>query len=136
MHGFGLAFERLLGLGAASQGVSRFAVPRRIFAWFVTFNFVCIAWVLFRSPSLEAAIAYFQTMFSNAPVAPTITWFVGFWMVVGLLTQWIDAKHFRALQARYEALPLAAQMLAPFVVIYVIALLAPVGIPPFIYFQF
>ncbi len=136
MHGLGLAFERALGLGRSVQGSLRFGALRRVVAWFVTFHFVCIAWVLFRSPSLEAAVAYFQTMFANAPVAPTITWFVGFWIVVGFLTQWIDAKYFRALQARYEAMPLPAQMLAPFAVIYVIAVLAPAGIPPFIYFQF
>ncbi|MBV9245706.1 MAG: MBOAT family protein [Methylobacteriaceae bacterium] len=135
MHGVGLAVERALGLRQERDA------PRRgrftiFIAWFVTFHFVCIAWVFFRSPSLDAAAAYFGTMFSNPTVPSTITWFVAVWMAVGFLTQWIDASYFRKLQGYYERSPLAAKVLVPFAVIYVIAVLSPVGIPPFIYFQF
>ena len=102
----------------------------------MTFHFVCFTWVFFRSPSLEAAIGYFKTMLANPPATPTITWFVGLWMVVGFLTQWIGAEHFRALHRSFERWPLPAKVALCFGVIYVIAIMSPVGIPPFIYFQF
>jgi alginate O-acetyltransferase complex protein AlgI len=136
MHGVGLAVERALGLRQAADDATPRPFPARLVAWFVTFHFVCIAWVFFRSPSLDAALRYFKTMLANPATPSTITWFVGLWMVVGFLTQWINAAHFRALQRAFEGWPTTAKVALCFGTIYLIAVLSPVGIPPFIYFQF
>jgi hypothetical protein len=57
-------------------------------------------------------------------------------LVLGALTQIIPAGWFAALQARYAAGSLALKVALPFAAVFLIAVAAPGGIPPFIYFQF
>jgi alginate O-acetyltransferase complex protein AlgI len=131
LHGCALVVERVLGFtgGARSR---LFAV----IAWIVTFHFVCITWVFFRSPSLEASSAYFATLFSGASWSTTMTPLVAGLLALGALTQFVPLRWFEALEARYEAGSLAVQVAVPFAVIFLIAVAAPGGMAPFIYFQF
>ena len=131
LHGLGLAAERALGLTGAPR--SRIGAA---LAWLVTFHFVCFAWVFFRSPSLDAALVYFATMFSGVGGRTTMTPLVATVFVLGALTQIIPAGWFAALQARYAISPLALKVAVPFAAIFLIAVAAPGGTPPFIYFQF
>jgi hypothetical protein len=52
------------------------------------------------------------------------------------LTHVIPPRWYEALERGYDRSPLAVKVLAPFAVIYLIAVAAPTGIAPFIYFQF
>ena len=131
LHGAALAVERALGLADAPR--SRLGAA---LAWLITFHFVCFAWVFFRSPSLDAAVVYFAAMFSGAGWTTTMSPLVAAVFCLGALTQIIPAGWFAALQARYAAGPLALKIAVPFAAIFAIAVAAPGGIPPFIYFQF
>ena len=59
-----------------------------------------------------------------------------FMLVLGALTQIIPNDWFDRLEAYYDRASIAMKVTIPFVVIFVVAVAAPGGVPPFIYFQF
>jgi D-alanyl-lipoteichoic acid acyltransferase DltB (MBOAT superfamily) len=131
LHGGALAIERLLGIG---DGKRRLPVW---LAWLVTFHLVCFAWVFFRAPSLDDALAYFGRMFQGDSVfSTTMTWWVALMMLIGAVTQFWPHDWFDRAALAYDRAPLPVKVAIPFVVIFVIAIAAPGGIPPFIYFEF
>jgi len=131
LHGAALVVERVFGLGGKPGSRLCAAV-----AWVVTFHFVCLTWVFFRSPSNEATLAYFTTLFAGASWSTTMTPLVASVLVLGALTQVIPARWSDALEKRYDAGSLAFKVAVPFAVIFLISVAAPAGMAPFIYFQF
>jgi D-alanyl-lipoteichoic acid acyltransferase DltB (MBOAT superfamily) len=151
LHGAALVVERVFAHVPAKwtpvrrqehapNGQSLTGAPRTrlgaALAWVVTFHFVCLTWVFFRSPSNEATLAYFITLFSGASWSSTMTPLVASVLVLGALTQVLPTRWFEALERRYDAGSLAFKVALPFAVIFLISVAAPGGIAPFIYFQF
>jgi alginate O-acetyltransferase complex protein AlgI len=133
LHGGALVVERMLGM--AGEG-GRHRLPAAI-SWFITFHFVCLAWVFFRSPTLESAQTYLATLFSGEAVwSTTVTPLVACLLVVGALTQIVPNDWFDRLEIAYDQASTAVKVAVPSVVIFLVALAAPGGVPPFIYFQF
>jgi alginate O-acetyltransferase complex protein AlgI len=133
LHGAALVVERMLGV--TGEGGHR-RVPA-VVSWFITFHLVCLAWVFFRAPSLDGAQAYLSTLFSCAEiVSTTVTPLVTLMLVFGALTQIIPNAWFDRLEASYDRASIAVKVAIPFVVIFLVAVAAPGGVPPFIYFQF
>jgi D-alanyl-lipoteichoic acid acyltransferase DltB (MBOAT superfamily) len=131
LHGAALVVERIFG----RTGAPRTRLGAAL-AWALTFHFVCLTWVFFRSPSNEATYAYFTTLFSGASWTTTMTPLVATLLALGALTQVLPTRWFEALEARYDAGSLAFKVALPFAVIFLISAAAPGGIAPFIYFQF
>jgi D-alanyl-lipoteichoic acid acyltransferase DltB (MBOAT superfamily) len=131
LHGAALVVERAFGWTSTPRTRWRAAL-----VWLVTFHFICLTWVFFRSPSNEATYAYFTTLFSGASFGTTMTPLVASVLVLGALTQIIPTRWSEALEARYETGSLAFKVALPFAMIFLISVAAPGGIAPFIYFQF
>jgi len=131
LHGAALVVERVFGWTGAPR--TRWGAA---LAWLVTFHFVCLTWVFFRSPSNDATLAYFSTLFSGASWSTTMTPPVASVLALGALTQILPNRWFEALEARYETGSLALKVAFPFAAIFLISVAAPSGIAPFIYFQF
>jgi alginate O-acetyltransferase complex protein AlgI len=131
LHGAALALERFLGIGHG---------PRRVpawIAWLVTFHFVCITWVFFRAPSLESALAYLGNMANGDKLtSTTMTWWVALMLLIGMATQFWPHHWFDKAAAAYDRASLPVKIAIPFFAIFLIAVAAPGGIPPFIYFEF
>jgi D-alanyl-lipoteichoic acid acyltransferase DltB (MBOAT superfamily) len=133
LHGVALVVERMLGV--TGEGGHR-RVPALV-SWFITLHLVCLAWVFFRAPSLDGAQAYLSTLFSGAEVlSTTVTPLVALMLVFGALTQIIPNAWFDRLEVRYDRASLVVKVAIPFVVIFLVAVAAPGGVPPFLYFQF
>jgi len=133
MHGAALVVERLLGI--TGEGGHR-RVPA-IVSWLVTFHFVCLTWVFFRAPTLDGAQAYLSTLVSGAEIwSTTVTPLVAMMLVFGALTQIIPNAWFDRLELSYDRASIAVKVAIPFAVIFLVAIAAPGGVPPFIYFQF
>jgi alginate O-acetyltransferase complex protein AlgI len=133
LHGVALVVERMLGV--TGPGGHRL-VPAAI-SWLVTFHFVCLTWVFFRAPSLEGALTYLSTLVSGDAVwSTTVTPLVALMLIFGALTQIIPNDWFERLEVRYDRASIAVKVALPFVVIFLVAVAAPGGVPPFIYFQF
>jgi alginate O-acetyltransferase complex protein AlgI len=135
LHGAALCTERVLGLTRQSGHVDRGRLATAL-GWFFTFQFVSIAWIFFRAASTDDWLAYFSTLFSGASWTTTMTPFVAIIAALGALSHVIPPRWFVGLETRYDAASLAVKVLVPFVVIFLIAVAAPNGIAPFIYFQF
>ncbi|MGE0036709.1 MAG: MBOAT family protein [Xanthobacteraceae bacterium] len=132
LHGAALVVERLLGVTGGHHG--RIA---KMLWWFVTLHFVCLTWVFFRAADFDTAIAYLTTLVSgDAVFGTTVTPLVATMLVMGALTQIIPDRWSNALEASYDRASLAVKVAVPFAVIFLIAIAAPSGVPPFIYFQF
>jgi D-alanyl-lipoteichoic acid acyltransferase DltB (MBOAT superfamily) len=132
LHGAALAVERLFGVRADKR-------PRRMppwLAWLLTFHFVCITWVFFRSESWQSALAYLGNLFGSGTAGTTMTWWVALLMVIGAMTQFWPHQWFDKAATAYDRAPLAMKIAIPVAVIFVISVAAPGGVPPFIYFQF
>jgi alginate O-acetyltransferase complex protein AlgI len=135
LHGTALVGERIFGLtgSANARPRSRFRIA---IGWLLTLQFVCITWVFFRAPSIEASLDYFWTIFSGGSWSTTVTPFVMAIFGLGALSHIIPPRWFEMAQQRYDAASLPAKVLLPFAAIFLIAVAAPDGIAPFIYFQF
>jgi alginate O-acetyltransferase complex protein AlgI len=133
LHGGALVVERLLGLTRDSGGRR---LPAAI-SWLITFHFVCLTWVFFRSPTLEGAQVYLGTLFFGEAVwSTTVTPLVACLLIIGAVTQIIPNDWFDRLEIAYDRASIVVKVAVPCVVIFLVALAAPGGVPPFIYFQF
>jgi D-alanyl-lipoteichoic acid acyltransferase DltB (MBOAT superfamily) len=133
LHGAALVAERLIGVTGEGAAAKRGPLAAAL-GWFVTFQFVSLAWVFFRAP--DAWLGYFATMFSGASWTTTMTPFVAVIAALGALSHILPPRWMAVLEQRYDAASPPVKVLVPFVVIYLIAVAAPSGIAPFIYFQF
>jgi alginate O-acetyltransferase complex protein AlgI len=135
MHGVGLAAERAFNGLIGSQPEDR-SLPARLLGWFVTFNFVCLAWVFFRSPDLDHALDYLRSAFLGTGSTSIVNGLILTLIAVGFASQLTPMPIYEKLKSLYERAPLGFKILVPTLTIWLIAILAPSGIAPFIYFQF
>ncbi len=135
LHGGCLAVERLLGV-TGDKGHPRRPAAWRFFGWLLTLNFVCAAWVFFRSPSLEGALSYFGGLFSFSGATTTMSPLVMTLMALGAATQFVPARLFEYLENAYDRAPFLMKAAIPAAAIFLVSAGSPSGMPPFIYFQF
>jgi D-alanyl-lipoteichoic acid acyltransferase DltB (MBOAT superfamily) len=140
LHGAALVTERMLARAGLSLGHASRFVPAWLtgaLGWFLTFHFVCIAWVIFRASSLDAAQEYFAALFrSDAGWSSSMTPLVAAVLVLGFITQVVPVRWFDEFEDAYDRASLSFQIALPFALMYLMAIVAPGGVPPFIYFQF
>jgi len=127
-HGAGLSAEHALG-----RRVERVPVVIR---WFVTFNLVVFAWILFRSPDLDLFWTYVTGMFSGGGLdLVTVPAALALLAVIGL--QLVPEGDTRGFEARVERLSPVVLAVALAALILVVGATVPSqGVPPFIYFSF
>jgi D-alanyl-lipoteichoic acid acyltransferase DltB (MBOAT superfamily) len=131
IHGVALALERLLGL-QSDRGIGRFAAVRG--AWFlVTQGVVLLAWVFFRSSSLENASAFAANIVRLDVVAPAGWMWVGTLFLAPLVVHhvWTWGVERRLVPS---LAPPARAALAAVMAYCIVTLYA--GTSDFIYFQF
>ena len=127
IHGAALVVERQLS--------GKVRIPGWL-GWLLVFHVVCAAWVLFRSPDLEIAGAFFSqlTEWGDAtlwtfPAAAVVFAVIGY--------QVLPRARLDALRLRVEALQPAVLGAGLAVIVMLVAATVPSeGVPPFIYFQF
>jgi alginate O-acetyltransferase complex protein AlgI len=137
LHGAALVVERMFE--RASIPLPGWAGGRlaAVCGWLLTFHFVCLTWVFFRSPSLEATQAYFATLvWGDTGWGTTMTPLVAVMLAIGAATQIVPDRWLEGLETYYDRASLVFKLVLPFLLIYLIAIAAPGGVPPFIYFQF
>lgn len=129
IHGLALVGEQALGLRRPWVGW------RRALAVLVTFHLVCLAWVFFRSPDLATALAYLAGLVRPGAASladPFLLALLG----LGLIGQFLPPRMMNDLEIRISRWPWALQGLCFGMIVWLIDLLGPRGVAPFIYFQF
>ena len=102
---------------------------------FVTFNLVCLGWVLFRAQSFANAMAVLSRLAHPGP-APMVTPLVIGAIVVSIASQYVNPRTVARAQRRFSELAPVAQGAVLAGALYVITLLGPTGVAPFIYYRF
>jgi len=138
IHGLGLvahkAFRPLFGRLPDSRLSNGFAVV-------LTFVFVAIAWVFFRSENLSAACQLLSRSVSDFDISYLIPFVKArpWWCVltiVPLLSQAIGRRGFVRLQSRFILLPWIVKLLLFLLTIQLILQFQTSNVQPFIYYQF
>jgi alginate O-acetyltransferase complex protein AlgI len=99
-----------------------------------TFNFVCLGWVFFRATSFGNAVAVLGRLFASGsvPVDPVVVLVV----VVSLASQFLPSEWSGRLMTAFSRARLLTQAAAMGLLVVVVDVWGPAGVPPFIYFRF
>jgi D-alanyl-lipoteichoic acid acyltransferase DltB (MBOAT superfamily) len=108
----------------------------QVVRWLITFHVVCLAWVFFRAETLGDAFELLWRLISAPGSGPVVKPMLLFVIVAMIASQFVPSDVVDRVQARFSLLPFIAQGAALGVGLLVIDALGPVGVAPFIYFQF
>ncbi len=100
------------------------------------FAFVTVGWVFFRAVDLPTAIGYLIGLVTRWGVGDLVTPLVLAAIVVGMVGQFVPRRVGDALEYRASQLPPVLLGIGVGLFLVVCNLLGPVGVAPFIYFQF
>jgi len=107
----------------------------------VTFHFVCLGWIFFRSPDFHTAGVMLSRIFFQFNGLLILEWLKGYKVVAllicaGFLFHWIPDNWDSRLQRWMKAVPIPVQSLLLALVIWLVYQAKSADIQPFIYFQF
>ncbi|MEP6864704.1 MAG: MBOAT family O-acyltransferase [Deltaproteobacteria bacterium] len=111
-------------------------VLRRALAVVLTFNYVCLAWIFFRAPTFDGALAVLRQLAEGSWGHANVTPLVQAALLVGLACHfWADGT-FRWLRDRFVTAPPIVQGLVLAVAALVLRELSHAKLVKFIYFEF
>ena len=102
----------------------------------LTFHFVCVAWIFFRSPDFARAWLMFSRIGTLSHYHPNLAPTVLAVLAVGLVTHWAPERWYVAARQAFIRLPAPAQGLALFCAALALRKVATAKAVPFVYFQF
>jgi D-alanyl-lipoteichoic acid acyltransferase DltB (MBOAT superfamily) len=138
LHGGALAAVRWFGevRGPAPTRGPRWSGARSALGWFLTFHYVCLAWVFFRAPTLADAGRVLGALGAGSWHAANLTGPVVALLAAGFATHFLPRARLERFAAAYARWPAPLQAAALLALILGLARLASSEVVPFIYFQF
>jgi alginate O-acetyltransferase complex protein AlgI len=138
IHGVWQVLERR---GLIYGGVAPTGRRQRLLRGLITFHVVCLAWVFFRAESFTSALAMLGrlvTGWTSAPgLDPSVPWiWLPLAIAVPLAVQLVPGDVGDRLTALFSRRGVLVQGVALAALLLVVETLGPVGVAPFIYFQF
>ena len=134
LHGVGQMatrlWQRAVGRDRARTAWGRFITT------FLTFHFVCFAWVFFRADDLSAALNLLRVLFSFVGGVSNLALPVVAMLALGYGLHFLPEKLEGLVRFQFMRLPASAQGLALFLLIVVLYSVASSNVVPFIYYQF
>lgn len=110
--------------------------PNVWLARLAVFTFVTVGWVFFRSTDLSSAVTFLVGIFTRWGTGAMVTPLVLVAIVAGMVGQFVPARLGDMVEYRASKLPPLVLGAGVGVFLVVVNLLGPVGVAPFIYFQF
>ena len=136
IHGVGLVAERWWRTRpgyVAPPDTAR----RRAWHRFLTFQFVCFAWIFFRSDSFETASELLRGLVTGwGEASPLVTPGVLLAIAVGIGSQYLPPRIPQAVTASFSRLPVLGQAGVLALALMLTHAMGPEGVAPFIYFRF
>ncbi|HUJ63033.1 MAG TPA: MBOAT family O-acyltransferase [Kofleriaceae bacterium] len=109
---------------------------RRALSALLVFHYVCLAWVFFRAPTFDGALAVLRQIAGRELDHANVTSLVTVALAVGFACHFFPDASFRWLRDRFAALPAWAQGCVLAAVALILRELGHAKVVPFIYFQF
>lgn len=128
LHGGVLAVERLFAKGERKVPV--------FIAVFLTFHFVCLAWIFFRSQTLESALLYISGLFALTYEGALVTPFIVLLIGLSMVFQFIPANLVERCGAKLGIMGFFPRTLIFVFGLLIIQWISPDDVAPFIYFRF
>lgn len=141
IHGVGLAgfrvWQAITGTSKpAPKGTPAPALPIRLAGGLLTFHFVLLAWIFFRSASVETAFQIIGQIFSFKYSFENTSGPFLMVLFIGIAAHFIPKRWFDASMNLFERSPALAQAAALTMLIVAIQYVASTGAAPFIYTKF
>ncbi len=138
LHGAGLSVTRFVERrngGKDGKDAKRPLFPAAV-SVFLTFNYVCLAWVFFRAPTFGVALRVLRQITTLTTFHPNLPPIVAGLLVLALAVHFTPKAIYDAARARFSTMPAPTQGLVLFFVAVVLHEAAGVNAVPFVYFQF
>lgn len=132
IHGGVLALERALFAGREAAG----GFVGRLIGVLVTFHIVCLAWVFFRSETLDGALTYIAGLGALTSEFSTVTPFILALIVLTMAFQFAPADLMDRAGRLMERIGFVGRVVVFAIGLLLIQWVAPSDVAPFIYFQF
>jgi len=137
LHGLGLAWVRWFDERRKARGLPAPASAwRRAAGIFLTFQFTCALWVLFRAKTFPKAMEVFESLGDLSLQTPNLPWTVLAVMAAGYLGHLLPDVVPRTSVKLFRRLPALGWAVVSAAVVYCLTLVASSEVVPFIYFQF
>lgn len=133
LHGSGLGLEKMFR--EKGPQIKRSFVGRIVKTW-LTFHFVCFAWIFFASESFSLAWEYLASMGQKEIPSELVTPFTMTVLSVGFLGQFLPKNLLEQIEQGLSEVPLLVHGAALGCVLVIISALGPGALAPFIYFRF
>jgi alginate O-acetyltransferase complex protein AlgI len=136
LHGIALIFDKAwLSLKLAHTKLMR------VIGIFVTFHFVCFAWIFFRSRSFGNAWLILTRITTSFDASLLVHWFneyqvIAYLIFIGFLAHWQPDSWEKYYQSALRRMPWPVKSLVIAVVIWILYQTKSAELQPFIYFQF
>jgi D-alanyl-lipoteichoic acid acyltransferase DltB (MBOAT superfamily) len=133
LHGVGLAAVRLW---QSFMGTAKSTGWVRYLNIFITFHFVCYAWIYFRAPDFATASAIVGRIGSHSVSFVNVS--PGLWMILGIgfLAHYVPKKWYDFSADLYARAPFYAQAVLLAALVFGLQYVAQTGATPFIYNRF
>jgi hypothetical protein len=138
LHGGALAATRFYQRWRGGEETSEPYDPpwARLFCALATFHFVCLAWVFFRSATLEHAGVMLQQLGRGSTHHENLPLSVLAVLAIGVGSHLVPERWFGGLQGRWITSPVVVQGALLFGVAWVLRNMSGADAVPFVYFQF
>ncbi len=142
-HGVGLAFHKwIMSMFPSFKALGmEMRWPRRLLGVFITFNFVCASWILFRAPDMHTVQTMFSQIFTNFNLAliPEVVSgykYVFILLGIGYFLHMLPESMEVGCKKLSAKAPMALHALVFVILIWGIMQIKSSEIQPFIYIQF
>jgi alginate O-acetyltransferase complex protein AlgI len=132
LHGGGLVVERLW---SERRGNTASVQRRPWLRRFVTFHFVCLAWVFFRADSFGTAMTFLSRILTGGWGTPGVH-AAYLLALAGIGAQFVRPARVAQAEQWVRAIHPAAQVALMSIGLVTVSTLGPEGVAPFIYFRF
>lgn len=133
LHGIGLATVRLW---QAWRGTTKATGAWRYVSIFATFQFVTFAWIFFRSPNLETALAILSRIGSLTVSFANVSESLAIVFLIGVLAHYMPKKWYDFSLSIFSRAPFYAQAAALALLVIGLQYVVQTGATPFIYNRF
>jgi alginate O-acetyltransferase complex protein AlgI len=135
LHGAGLAVTRAVERRGDGKQANKPLFPTPV-SVFLTFHYVCLAWVFFRAPTFSSAMRVLSQIATATTFHPNLPPIIASLLIFAMITHFLPRPMYEAARARFTLMPAPVQGLMLFLVAVVLHEAAGVNAVPFVYFQF